>query len=64
MRKKSTDCLTNLWENSFTQINSKYASNMQTKDSSVSFKLSDLLTDNELHEKGILGRLNVFIRRI
>jgi ankyrin repeat protein len=64
VRKKSTEVILDLWNNSFININQKYASFMQDSDTSVSSKIASLLMDPKQGEKSVLGRINVYSKRI
>ena len=64
VRKKSSEVILDLWNNSFRNINQKYASFMQDSDTSVSSKIALILMDSKLGEKSVIGRMNVFSKRL
>lgn len=64
VRKKSTEVILELWDNSFKNINQKYTSYMQDSDTSVSAKIASVLMDSKLGEKSIVGRINVYSKRL
>lgn len=64
LENKSTEVILDLWNNWFININQKYISYMQDSDTSVSSKISSILMDSKQGEKSILGRINVYSRRI
>jgi hypothetical protein len=64
VRKKSTEVILELWANSFQNINQKYTSFMQDSETSVSAKIACALMDSKLGEKAVIGRINVYSKRL
>lgn len=64
VRKKSTEVILDLWDNSFKNINQKFSSMMQDSETSVSSKIAILLMDAKQGEKGIVGRINAYSQRL